>query len=148
MRRREFCASAAIAGLSLAAPAAAWAQKARLDFADLYEGSSVLGLKFTQRLLALKNQRISMTGFMAPPLKAESNFFVLTREPVSLCPFCSTDAEWPTDIVVIYLNRAIPPARFSDPLEVTGVLEIGSKTDPETGFVSQIRLVDAQAVRA
>ncbi len=147
MNRRQFCTSLATA-LPLLSASASWAETARLTFTDLYEGSSVLGLKYTQRLLALKNQRIAMTGFMAPPLKAESNFFVLTREPVSLCPFCSTDAEWPTDIVVIYLKHTIPPARFSDPLEVTGLLEIGSKTDPETGFVSQIRLIDAQAARA
>lgn len=146
MHRRDFCASVA-AALCLS-PGLGWAAQARLDFGELYEGGSVLGLKYTQRLLSLKNQTVSMKGFMAPPLKAESNFFVLTREPVSLCPFCSTDAEWPTDIVVIYLKRAMPPMRFSDALEVTGLLEIGSKTDSETGFVSQIRLIDAQVARA
>ena len=45
-----------------------------------------------------------MHGYMAPPLKPESRFFVLTREPLALCPFCQSDAEWPADIVVVYLE--------------------------------------------
>ena len=41
---------------------------------------------------------------MAPPLKAEAAFFVLTREPVALCPFCQSDADWPDNILVVYLS--------------------------------------------
>jgi hypothetical protein len=114
-----------------------------LRFDDLYEGSGVLGLRFAPPLLAARGQNVRMQGYMAPPLKAESLFFVLTREPVSICPFCSSDADWPTDIVVIYLRDPARPTRFSDEIAVTGTLEVGSWTDPETGFVSQIRLVDA-----
>ncbi len=115
-----------------------------LNFAELYEGSGVLGLKFTAKLASLQGKPTVMRGFMAPPLKAESHFFVLTREPVTLCPFCSSDAEWPTDIVVIYLKAAASPTKFSEVIRVSGILEIGSKIDVETGFVSQIRLVDAE----
>jgi hypothetical protein len=42
---------------------------------------------------------------MAPPLKAEAAFFVLTEIPMSLCPFCSSDADWPDNIVVVYLGE-------------------------------------------
>jgi hypothetical protein len=115
-----------------------------LNFAELYEGSGVLGLKFTAKLASLEGKRAMMRGFMAPPLKAESHFFVLTREPVTICPFCSSDAEWPTDIVVIYLKTAAAPTKFSELIQISGILEIGSKSDAETGFVSQIRLVDAE----
>lgn len=114
-----------------------------MSFDDLYASSGVLGLKFSSRLLSLKGKPVAIEGFMAPPLKAESNFFVLTREPVALCPFCSSDADWPSDIVVVYLRKAASPTKYSDPLAVTGTLEVGSWTDPENGFVSQIRLVDA-----
>ena len=114
-----------------------------LTFDDLYASSGVLGLKFSTRLLSLMGKPVAIQGFMAPPLKAESNFFVLTREPVALCPFCSSDADWPSDIVVVYLRKAASPTKYSDPLAVTGTLEVGSWTDPENGFVSQVRLVDA-----
>lgn len=138
----------AAAGVSgLASRRARAASIARLTFDDLYEASGVLGLRFSPRLLAANGTVVLLRGYMAPPLKVESRFFVLTREPVSICPFCASDAEWPTDIVVIYLVDAVAPTRFSDPIFVTGRLEVGSWTDPETGFVSQIRLVDA-ALRA
>jgi hypothetical protein len=130
---------------------AAWGLRAALadaaeplTFDQLYKSFGVLGLEFSDRLLALQGRRARITGFMAPPLKPETNFFVLTREPVAICPFCSSDAEWPVDIVVVYLERAMTPRSFSDPLEVTGTLDVGSKIDAVTGFVSQIRLLDAQ----
>ncbi|GGH16074.1 hypothetical protein GCM10007036_16460 [Alsobacter metallidurans] len=140
-RRRALLALAA--GLASGGVRTAAAAPAVLDFADLYEASGVLGLKFSPKLLSLKGASVAMQGYMAPPLKAESDFFVLTREPVSLCPFCSSDADWPTDIVVIHLRRAAQPTRYSDPIAVTGVLEVGSATDAATGFVSQIRLMNA-----
>ena len=35
----------------------------------------------------------------------------LTREPMALCPFCQSDADWPADIVVVHLKRATAPVR-------------------------------------
>lgn len=115
----------------------------QLAFDAVYKSNGVLGLKFAERTLALKGQTIRMRGFMAPPLKPESKFFVLSRQPIALCPFCSSDAEWPVDIVVVYLKSTVSPTGFSDKIEVEGRLELGSWTDPQTGFVSQMRLVDA-----
>ena len=112
----------------------------RLRFDDLYAGWSVTGLRFSDRARALAGQAATMSGFMAPPLKAEADFFVLTREPLSMCPFCSSDAEWPPDIVVAYLRREAQPTAPNTVIEVTGTLELGSWTDPATGFVSQARL--------
>ena len=123
---------------------AAAAEMPRLGFADLYKGYGVLGLEFSDRLLALKGVPVAMRGFMAPPLKAESRFFVLTREPMAICPFCQSDADWPADIVVVYLRQQDAPTDPNDRIEVTGSLSVGPWLDPETGFVSQIRLVDAR----
>jgi hypothetical protein len=115
-----------------------------LSFDTLYKSIGVLGIKYSDKALALKSQAVQMRGYMAPPLKPESNFFVLTREPVSVCPFCASDAEWPVDIVVIYLKGTLAPVNFSKRIDVEGRLEIGSWIDPHTGFVSQVRLVDAE----
>lgn len=122
------------------------ADSERLGFDELYSGWGVTGLRFSDKVGVLVGRRVAITGFMAPPLKADAGFFVLAREPMSLCPFCSSDAEWPADIVVVYLRRDLVPARFDEPVEAAGVLEAGSWTDPDTGFVSQLRLRDA-AVR-
>jgi hypothetical protein len=81
---------------------------------------------------------------MAPPLKAESRFFVLSSEPLALCPFCQSDADWPVDIVVIYLNRVMPLLSAGQRIDVEGRLELGSWQDPESGFVSLLRLVEAE----
>lgn len=115
-----------------------------LDFSQLYKPGGVLGLSFTSRVKDLEGKRVTMSGYMAPPLKAIGRFFVLTREPVTLCPFCQTDADWPEDILVVYLRREQTFRQLNRQLEVTGVLETGSFTDPETGFVSLLRLRDAE----
>ena len=114
-----------------------------LTFDGLYKSNTVLGLKFADRTLALKGQTVRLRGYMAPPLKPESNFFVLTHEPVAICPFCSSDAEWPVDIVVVYADKTVIPTNFSVRIEVEGTLEVGSFIDPTTGFVSQLRLRDS-----
>jgi hypothetical protein len=115
-----------------------------LTFESLYKSVGVLGIVYSDQAKSLKNKEVQMRGYMAPPLKPESKFFVLTREPVAVCPFCSSDAQWPVDIVVIYLRDTLAPTNFSRRIEVTGTLEMGSWTDPQSGFVSQVRIVDAR----
>jgi len=118
-------------------------EPARIAFAELYASIGVLGLQFSDKVKGLAGRPVAMRGFMAPPLKPEADFFVLTREPVSLCPFCQTDADWPTDIVVVYPHDGPRFAHDGLPVAVSGVLEIGSKADPQTGFVSLVRIFDA-----
>ncbi len=139
--RRAFLLAAG--GLALAGPALATDASGSLAFGELYGKVSVLGLSFSDRLRALEGHEVRMQGFMAPPLKAEAKFFVLTERPMALCPFCSSDADWPPDIVVVYLDRAQTFEQANAEIEVTGKLEVGSWTDPETGFVSLVRIVGA-----
>lgn len=132
------------AGLALAGFRPAHAASSTLSFDELYSSFSALGLKFSDKVLTLTGQKISIEGFMAPPLKAEAKFFVLTEIPMALCPFCSTDSDWPDNILVVYLDDK---QTFTDPhqrIEASGTLERGSWTDPETGFVSQLRLRGAR----
>jgi hypothetical protein len=121
-----------------------WSMEAEaIHFDMLYKNFGVRGLEFSDRLKSLVSKSVVITGYMAPPLKAESQFFVLTREPLSICPFCQSDADWPLDIIVVYLKKASPLVSAGAQIHVTGRLEIGSYLDPETGFVSQLRIVDA-----
>ncbi len=142
LTRRAALAAPALA-VGVAAPAAE-----RLRFDDLYAGWSVTGLTFSDRARQLAGQTATMAGFMAPPLKADADFFVLTREPLSVCPFCSSDAEWPPDIVVAYLRHDSQPTAPNEVIEVTGTLELGSWTDPASKFVSQARLRNASFRRS
>ena len=134
-----------IAGLAatLAMPARA-AQPGTIAFADLYESAGAAGLKISPKLQALDGLDVAMRGYMAPPLKPESDFFVLTRFPMSICPFCSSEADWPADIVVIYLSKAAATLSPSQVIRVAGRLETGAKMDPGTAFVSLVRIVEAE----
>ncbi|MEE2951518.1 MAG: hypothetical protein VYD57_09760 [Pseudomonadota bacterium] len=111
---------------------------------DLYEKDQ----SFTKLAKRLEGQRVGVEGYMAPPLKAESNFFVLTRRPMAVCPFCESEADWPDDILAVYAKRVVDVVRYNVKLVTTGRLELGAFTDPETGFVSRVRLADATFERA
>jgi hypothetical protein len=121
-----------------------FAANSALTFDELYGKFGVLGLEFSDKVKTLAGKDISMKGFMAPPLKAEAQFFVLTEVPMSLCPFCSSDADWPDNIVVVYLGEKQTFVQPRQTIEVRGTLEYGSWTDPETGFVSLLRIRQAE----
>lgn len=123
----------------------AWAETPTpLTFDGLYSEFGVRGLVFSPSVKAAAGHAVSIVGYMAPPLKAEAAFFVLTREPLAICPFCQSDADWPSDIVVVRLAEASPIVSAGTRVTVTGRLEVGPATDADTGFVSQLRIVDAQ----
>ena len=89
-----------------------------------------------------------MVGYMAPPLKAEAKFFVLTRTPLSVCPFCESEAQWPDDIVLVLMDDVLSATPFNVRIRVSGRLDVGFEKDEQTGFVSLIRLEAAEFERA
>lgn len=148
-RRSWLCttgAAALAAGIGLASvpPARGEAGVGSLTFAELYKTQAVLGLALSAKAESLAGKPVQILGYMAPPLKADTGFFVLTRAPVALCPFCNSDLDWPSDIVVVYPREGARFAQDGLPVAVSGILELGSKTDPRIGFVSLVRVVDAQ----
>jgi hypothetical protein len=143
LTRRQSFQLAGLAAFALGTKQVA-AAPSPLTFDEMYGKIGVLGLEFSEKLKALTGKEIRMKGFMAPPLKAEAVFFVLTEIPMALCPFCSSDSDWPDNIVVVYLSEKQTFVQPSTTIEVTGMLERGSWTDPETGFVSLVRIRDAQ----
>jgi hypothetical protein len=110
---------------------------------DLYNKD----LSFSDIALANEGKRLAVSGFMAPPLKAESQFFVLTKMPMAVCPFCEPGMPWPDDLLAIYAKRVIDVVPFNVPIVVEGVLELGDHVDPEFGFYSKVRLTDASYAR-
>lgn len=126
----------------IASPAAAAEPRVRLR--ELYNND----MSFTDFALEHEGARVAIDGFMAPPLKADSNFYVLTNRPMAVCPFCSDEAEWPDDILAVYAQRIVDVIPFNVRITSRGTLELGTYTDPELGFVSRVRLVDAVQGRA
>ena len=108
----------------------------------------VRGDAFSDIAQKLAGSEVEMKGYMAPPLKPEVSFFVLTQLPAATCPFCDSTATWPDDIVVVLMRRRGATVDVNDLIKVKGILEIGPKTDESTGFVSLVRLRDAAYRRA
>jgi hypothetical protein len=140
MNRRAFLIGAC---LTAAAAPRARAGDGALRLRELYNKD----LSFSDYALAAEGQRVSIVGFMAPPLKAESSFFVLTNRPMAVCPFCETEADWPDDILAVYTKRIFEVVPFNVPIVTRGELALGTHSDPETGFVSRVRIVDASFAR-
>jgi hypothetical protein len=142
MNRRHFIL-ASTAGLATIGGIGA-ARSESLTISDLYAGDA----SFSALAQATAGQVVTISGFMAPPLKAESSFFVLTKMPMAVCPFCESEADWPTDIVAVYGRDIITVAPFNVPIVVSGVLDLGVLRDEELGFVSKVRLMNAIFQRA
>ena len=128
-----------ISGAASLLPLRALASDKPIKMRDLYNKDR----SYSDLALSLDGQTITVQGFMAPPLKAESQFFVLTKMPMAVCPFCETEAEWPDDILAIYTKRTVDVIPFNVKILTKGTLTLGSFRDEETGFVSRIRLLDA-----
>lgn len=124
-------------------PPAAQPVKAReMKFQHLYSGASITGPILSDLAKSLHGQRVSMAGFMAPPLKPDVDFFVLTQTPMVYCPFCNTAADWPFDIVFVRMagGKTMPAVVPSQGIRVTGTFSVGTDTDQATGFVSLVRI--------
>lgn len=111
-----------------------------LGFDEMYSGWFGGALILSDKLKSLEGQDVTVTGYMAPPLTPTIRFFVLTEVPMSVCPFCSSDADWPDNIIVVKVDDPVTALPYDAPISVTGPLEIGSESDEETGFVSQLRI--------
>lgn len=111
-----------------------------LFFSEFYDGFNMrTGLVLSDKLVSLDGNQVVMEGYVAPPLKPKLDFFVLTSIPLSSCPFCSTAADWPDDIALVYLTQE-EVVYTPYPVRITGRLEIGSSVDAETGMVSLVRI--------
>lgn len=144
LTRRFLITSLPLAGVALGLPARLRAQDGIIKLRDLYNRD----MSFSDLALSNEGARVTIAGFMAPPLKADSNFFVLTKMPMAVCPFCEPGTPWPDDILAVYAKRVVNVVPFNVPLETTGVLELGEYIDPELGFYSEVRLSDATYARA
>jgi hypothetical protein len=109
-----------------------------LRFVDFYAPNS--NTQLSEKMLAAKDKTVKIVGYMAPPLKPDLDFFVLTKIRLAVCPFCSKEAEWPNDIILVTLANGKTFQQTEEPLVVIGKLEVGGQLDKETGFYSLLRL--------
>jgi hypothetical protein len=112
-----------------------------ITFDEFYDGYNLrTGLILSERLLSLDGLRVSMEGYMAPPLKPELDYFVLTAIRLAFCPFCSNASDWPDDIALVYMPDGTTTTATIAPVRIIGQMEVGTSVDPETGMVSMVRI--------
>ena len=137
LTRRTFLTTGA--ALPVAGGAVAAAPDRAIDIREIYDADR----GYSDLALDLEGLRLEVQGFMAPPLKADARFFVLTKMPMAVCPFCESEAEWPEDILAVYTKRIVRLIPYTVGIKVSGILELGGYRDEDTGFLSMVRLVDA-----
>lgn len=117
-------------------------EPAVIGFEELYSGATISGPLLSEKAKRLNGRKVVMVGYMAPPLKPDLDFFVLTKTPMTYCPFCNSAADWPFDIVFVRMagGKTVPPLVPTQGLRVTGTFSVGTDTDAATGFVSQVRI--------
>lgn len=144
-RRKVLQGMAATAAALPVTRALAGDEPRRLFFYELYKkGTTTL----SEKALSLNGTDVEIVGFMAPPLKAESPFFVLTDIPMQTCPFCDEIAFWPDNIIYATSDEELPMLPWDRQIRVAGTLDLGEATDEETGFVSLVRLKHSRVTRS
>ncbi|MDX2139705.1 MAG: hypothetical protein SF123_16585 [Chloroflexota bacterium] len=113
----------------------------KITFDEFYDGYDLrTGLMLSDKLLSLDGLEVSIEGYMAPPLKAELDYFVLTRIRLAFCPFCSNASDWPDDIALVYMEPGKTAEVTLAPIRIVGQMEVGTSVDEETGMVSLVRI--------
>jgi hypothetical protein len=110
---------------------------------ELYDVNGIPEVDMAPALAKLAGRRIQISGFVSPHTTPIADFLVLTDEPLSFCPHCQAGGDLRADVVVFYPRAGRAGVPMRRPVSVTGVLEIGAKIDPRTGYASTVRLVDA-----
>lgn len=104
---------------------------------------STLGVDVdTGSLRAYAGSRVRASGFALPHVGSQSNFFVLSGSPSSVCPHCSAGGGATFADLFVY-----PKAKVSFGAGVwEGKLDVGGLIDPDTGTFSLTRLYEAERV--
>jgi len=99
-------------------------------------------LKPSAKLLTLNGKRVRLVGFMAQMENPPRGAFYLCPRPVFCDEAGGGTADLPAEAVRVIVRSAKGKeiALLSRALEVTGILEVGNRTE-EDGHVSAIRLI-------
>jgi hypothetical protein len=114
-----------------------------LSFKEIYATTGVIGLRLGDRAKELARRPVRIRGYMAPPIVDAADYFILTRSPALICPFCDPGSGWPDDVVLVQLERESRFVDPSHPIEVAGTFDIGAARDERTGTVRLVRLLGA-----
>ncbi|MBM3535704.1 MAG: hypothetical protein FJX60_22055 [Alphaproteobacteria bacterium] len=141
--------STSIAALSVFGLGEAKAAPARVALEEIHREPDMPGVEYSAKARKLAGQRIRVEGFLAPHAGGRAApFLVLASRPMGGgCPHCLGALDLPGDSLVAYFGSTLGLADTGIPVAIEGVLDLGSRTDVQTGFVSTVRLFDARVIR-
>ncbi len=90
----------------------------------------------------LNGQTVQIKGFMGEVLSFDKHWFLLIPKPGAECPFDNGDETYWNKIMIVFVPDDIKLRYTSDPLLVTGKLDVGIKLD-ESGYKTMFRLYNA-----
>lgn len=93
--------------------------------------------------LSDERKTVQIKGFMGEVLSFDSNWFLLIPEPGAECPFDNGDETYWNKIMIVFVKDGSKLRYTSDPIQVTGRLDVGVKVD-ESGYKTMFRLYDAR----
>ena len=126
----------------------AWAATRSLALDNLYKNPDMPGVDYRPKVLEAAGQRVAVKGFVVPhTADSAAPFMVVSAEPLIGCPHCMASLDLPPDSVIAYFKEQPKLADIGLKITVEGTLELGSRSDPKTGFISAIRLVEASVQR-
>ncbi len=104
----------------------------RLDFREFLEPATT-ELKPSEKLRSLQGKRVRLTGFMAQMEELPENYFYLCSHPVYCDESGGGIGDLPVDAVrVVRLAKKGQPIKFTaQPIEVSGILELGGQSETE-----------------
>ncbi|MBI1773725.1 MAG: hypothetical protein HYR63_00125 [Proteobacteria bacterium] len=144
-RRRFIVAGVSIIALMSGLGQRAWAATSRLALDNLYKNPDMPGVDYRPKVLELAGQRVTVKGYVVPhTADSAAPFMVVSAEPLVGCPHCLAALDLPPDSLIAYFKEPPKLADIGFPVTVEGTLELGSRSDAKTGFVSTARLVEAR----
>lgn len=146
-RRNALRLSTSFVALAAFGLGEAKAAPARVALEEIHREPDLPGVEYSTKARKLVGQRVRVEGFLAPHAGGRAApFLVLAGQPMVGCPHCLGAFDLPGDSLVAYFGSRLGMAETGIPVAVEGVLDIGSRTDAQTGFVSTVRLFDARLV--
>ncbi|MGG4555242.1 hypothetical protein [Paenibacillus humicus] len=113
---------------------------AKIGWSEFFDGDDQTTP--SDRFWDLSGSTVTIKGFMGEVLSFEKNWFLLIPEPGAECPFDNGDETYWNKIMIVFVPDDVKLRYKSEPLEITGRLDVGIKID-ESGYKTMFRLYDA-----
>lgn len=110
-----------------------------IKFSELYTMAS--GEKtVSEKIKALDGKKVKIRGFMAEQSPVDESFIYFVNAPFTVCPFCVITDSTKLEVLTVYMANKSRIKYTTEPVEITGTIEVAEKADEVFGEVTQFRI--------